>query len=264
MFPSKKLYKFSGFTEYSISALASSSVWFSPIKEMNDPFEAFCTLKQLSFEEKEQQYKELAKTLEDDSSVVDRRYRNNPHEFIAKTESLVNVAFSDLKKRYDSLSVFSASMDTLEFPPYACMLMWSHYGKALSGYCLEFDSEELYSSIKLQNNRIFWGAVDYVATPYEIDPVSLFSSTSYEFIKPILCKHRNWHYEQELRLLSNESGLHRFSKKSLKSIYYGDKMPHGQVNVLRAVVNAFYPDVKIIEVSISKNGYGVELREIKI
>nr|WP_253910862.1 DUF2971 domain-containing protein [Vibrio cholerae] len=142
--------------------------------------------------------------------------------------------------------------------------MWSHYGKALSGYCLEFDAEELYSSIKQHNNCVFWGVVDYISSPHEIEPKSLFSSNEYDYIKPILCKHRNWGYEQELRLLSNINGLHRFSKESLKSIYFGEKMPKGHINILRAIVNTFFPDVKMFEVALCSDGYNVKVQEIKI
>lgn len=255
--PSKRVYKFTSFNDYSISALASSSVWFSSVKELNDPFEAFYVPKKLSEDEKVSQYIKIAQNLENDNDVVVQRYMNNPEDFMRKISCLYEIEQKSRIKKYNSVSVFSTSMDTLERPPYADILMWAHYGNALSGYCLEFDSEKLYKSLKSNDSKLFWGTIIYEPVPYEIEPIDFYQSSNEDYIKPLLYKHRNWINEQELRFISEKNGLHSFSNESLKNIYVGEKMPEGQVNVILALANVYFPDVNVIKVSMSPNGYGI-------
>ena len=75
------------------------------------------------------------------------------------------------------------------------LLMWSHYGDAHRGICLEFSLRNVVMCSAL---GCIYGA------DYPIIPVN--SNTLLDSLKPLLCKSDIWRYENEYRLIAREGG----------------------------------------------------------
>ncbi|MCU8479064.1 DUF2971 domain-containing protein [Vibrio vulnificus] len=275
-FPTDKIYKFSSFTEYSVSALAMSSVWFSRVQDLNDPFEGFVSYVEPQNHDEviTQCIRFAAKSLEEKLSkeaafdLALKRYHQNPEHFISITEQLIKEAQESQKEYLNSLSIYSTSVDIPNYPSphYANMLMWAHYGNGFSGYCLRFSASKFYESIiELNNdNKVTWCTINYVNKLHKVNPLDFLGDAKFDYVKAILCKHEQWNYEGELRFISNSSGLHKYNPEALEAIYIGSKMPLGQRLVLIAIVKAYFLKAKIYEVKIDRTGYNVVADEIKI
>ena len=273
-FPTDRIYKFSSFNNNSISALASSSAWFSKLKTLNDPFEGFVTyIEPQNEDEKITQLIKLgAESLKADTNpqkameVAKQRYLADGDSFIKKMTEFAEELRARREAFFDTLCVFSTSIDIPEYlkPNYANMLMWSHYGHGFAGFCLQFSANKFYSSLKVENPEIVWGTVDYVAEALKLSVLDYLNQDNIEYCQPILTKHEQWSYEGELRFISNIEGLHQYSSEALEVIYVGENMPSGQQKVIKAIAKNYFPKAKVLKVSIHPSGYNVITEEMKI
>ncbi|WP_443088561.1 DUF2971 domain-containing protein [Vibrio cholerae] len=142
--------------------------------------------------------------------------------------------------------------------------MWSHYGNGFSGFCLQFSASKFYRSLKESNPKVAWSTVDYVSSPSKFEFVDYLNPDNIEYCRPILTKHEQWAYEGELRFLSRNEGLHRYSTDALEAIFIGEKMPIGQQKVILAIAKVHFPNTKVLKVCIHPSGYNVLTEEIKI
>ncbi|MGS0693046.1 DUF2971 domain-containing protein [Shewanella sp. 0m-4] len=273
-FPTDRIYKFSSFSDNSISALAEGAVWFSKVKNLNDPFEGFVSY--IEPKDEDEKVTQLIKfgaeflkgkvAPQEALEIATQRYLVDSEVFIEK----MNNSMIELKKQreafFNSLCVFSTTVDIPEYPypNYANMLMWSHYGNGFSGFCLQFSASEFYRSLKVLNPKIAWSTVDYVSEPKNFNILDYLSEDDIEYCRPILTKHEQWDYEGELRFISHNEGLHRYSIDALEAIYIGEKMPLGQQKVILAIASQYFPNVKVLKVCVHPSGYSVITEEIRI
>lgn len=273
-FPSDRLYKFSSFNENSISALASSSVWFSNVSALNDPFEGFVTYDESLSEEKKvaRAIRFAAECIKENTSpeqaleLAMQGYLNGKDEFIERVDDSINTLLNKRKSFIESLCVLSMSADipNYPYPHYANMLMWAHYGSGFSGFCLQFSAQRLYESLKQSQSTLAWSTVDYVDSPKNINILDCLCQDSVKYCRPILTKHEQWSYEGELRFISRREGLHHYSPDALDAIYIGERMPEGKQRVLFAIVKAYFPKAKTFKVGIHQSGYKVVAEEVDI
>jgi hypothetical protein len=275
-FPTNRIYKFSSFNEYSISALADRSAWFSKTKNLNDPFEGFFSLIEPLDEDKKLTLyiKYAAKCLKiklSESEALDaamQLYMEDKDVFTTKVESSIEEMKMQRKSFINNLCVFSTSVDIPSYPTpnYANMLMWSHYGNGFSGFCLQFSASDFYESLKEKNSEsnIAWSTLDYVDKPITIDLFDYLVKDDVNYFKSIQVKHEQWSYEGELRFISKKEGLHQYSSNALESIYIGEKMPIGQQKVIFAIAKVVFPNTKVYIVKVHPSGYNVIAEAIKV
>lgn len=170
----------------------------------------------------------------------------------------------ELKKNYArNLGILSTSADIPDDlrSHVANMLMWSHYGDGLKGFCIHYDAKELYRSLKeLNPNSIFANCkVDYDKKPREIDLLSACGEDDMSYIKALQIKHEQWGSECECRIFCNQVGLRYFSQNSVKSIFIGDKMPSNEEALLIKLTETNYPNAEIKKVKIDKESFGIKV-----
>lgn len=273
-FPTDRIYKFTAFSELSISALADQSAWFSSIKNLNDPFEGFSSYIEPKSESERitRCIKFAAKSLEEKLpantafDVATQKYLQEKNKFIKRIEDSIQDLIRQQKDFLESLCVYSTSVDipSYPYPHVSNMLMWSHYGNGFSGFCMQFSAREFYNSLRYLNKdrAIAWSTVNYASKAVEIDPLDYFDFENKEYGKSALTKHERWDYEGELRFLSKNGGLYRYSPESLQTLYIGSKMPQGQQKIMLAIVKAYFPSAKVKLVSIHPGGYQVFVEDI--
>jgi hypothetical protein len=95
------------------------------------------------------------------------------------------------------------------------LLLWSHYAKAHTGFCVGFD----------ENHVVAWGAasaqgdVNYVS---EAPVFQYFYEPPAEFMrKAMFYKSEDWHAEREFRLVFESPGMKQFPREALREVVLG-------------------------------------------
>ncbi|MEZ4872697.1 MAG: DUF2971 domain-containing protein [Bdellovibrionales bacterium] len=94
------------------------------------------------------------------------------------------------------------------------MLMWSHYTRSHSGFCLEFDVKAL-NECAQSEDKINWVEVDYVE---QVPEYSIFKAPKYSEI--VGKKSKDWEYESEVRALRLPTNYH-FPAEVITGIIFG-------------------------------------------
>ncbi|EKG0006034.1 DUF2971 domain-containing protein [Vibrio cholerae] len=274
-FPTDNLYKFSSFNENSISALAEQSVWFSDLNSLNDPFEVSIRYEVPENEsEKVAQYieavtidreKVLNITREEARNIAEFEYKKDPEGFCRKFEKAIEFVINEHSNFLNSLNVFSTSLDLPdENAHHGNMLMWSHYGMGFTGFCLQFSASKFFKSIQELNSesKIGYCKVDYVTESHVVNPIKYVPYITEDYFRAMQFKHEQWNYEGELRFISGNYGLHKYSHDALTKIYIGFKMPMSKQKVLIAIIRQYFPETQIYRAEIDKQSYKVVAKKI--
>ncbi|EOX4831356.1 DUF2971 domain-containing protein [Vibrio alginolyticus] len=275
-----KLYKFRQVDTYSLSGLSNNSIWFSDLKDFNDPFEG--------------------------SYVLDNQLSDSKWEEVLKVFTLKpveEVGAKSQQEMFDSLGITDGGKDkkdllskmmerdfnealigTIHSSKVVCMsqsskhhdplfenLMWSHYTDGLRGFCLVFDKERLLRSFWENDYKLRPSEVEYQDAPLTIS-VTDFTNSRYflnqsdnddlieKVTRTISMKSKSWSYEQELRLLSLEKhGGHCYEPSVLEQIVIGDKMPKDQQKLVVGTARSANPDIKVKLARLKKNTYQLEI-----
>lgn len=180
-----KVYKYYSFDshEYWKWPLLQKLLFFSRYSAFNDPYEFHFKLnKEGSFETK---IKFLKEGNPESEHIQNLKTEKDVENYLKELNT--DFAYSGMKTFFNSFGLcsFSKTPDVL--------LMWSHYSKGHTGFCLEFDTEKLDACAEGED-KINWVNVEYVSTVPEL---SIFSSPTFD--KYLKFKSDCWSYEQEVR-----------------------------------------------------------------
>ncbi len=241
---SNKLYKYRCFNEFTENIILNSSLYFSPVKNFNDPFDCRLSFKQEYSQNEIQEYflkmkenEELVPSIEDiikkfgkskDFYKFQKKYYN---QFVS------NIGILSLSKNYKNI------------------LMWSHYADNHKGLIFEFET-----SHKLNSPSSCF--LNYLETgPLKIDYKDKYELLSYAtdkeiladvIMKLLLTKYSAWEYENEYRVIDTKhQGEKKFRKEELISIIFG--------------ANALTPQIERMISLCRNNGFShVEFKKAKI
>ncbi|MDP2335163.1 MAG: DUF2971 domain-containing protein [Bacteroidota bacterium] len=124
--------------------------------------------------------------------------------------------FEIFKDRILKAGIFSLSVSKEPLN----LLLWSHYANSHKGFCIEYDLDVLTQ----YNNEVntFW--VNY-SDKIPVFKPKLFLGKDNEVIRHFTgFKSKYWKYENEFRLLYDNSGLQDYEHKAVRSIYFGIRM----------------------------------------
>lgn len=231
-----------------IDILRQGMIRFSPVEELNDPFEALPSITYFTDKKWELFYKIVEKISREKRDPTPKeediiyscipQEHNNIEEFFTSED----YTFSDkrffqleeykkkLRKHISKFGVLSLiSSDDVSpnisivigYPndPRRNLLMWSHYTNAHKGFVIEFRDGFINSSPQ----KVIYTNERPILTFEDIDN---FVPSSY------LIKSREWEYENEYRAFARLSeaeesqySLFKFDKTKVKSVTLGCKMP---------------------------------------
>lgn len=187
--------------QYTNNIILNSSLYFSPIKDFNDPFDCRLSYRQeYSKKEIRQYFIEFLERHPGKFRLKDlmKKYGKN-NDFI----SYKNNSTNELISRIGVLSLSTK---------HNSILMWSHYSNNHTGLVFEFNTLKNTSCFALQCE------VDYSKT-YEL---LSYAKERSERLKLALTKHEDWKYESEYRILDAEyQGEKKFDKSELTKIIFG-------------------------------------------
>ncbi|NOQ30448.1 MAG: DUF2971 domain-containing protein [Helicobacteraceae bacterium] len=210
-----KLYKYRSFNdEFLKNIIINSSLYYSPIKYFNDPFDC-----RLSFRDK--YTNKERKSYLTKASLRNPQYgKQNIKDMMAfyTNDKLVKMMKNVNNQLIDSIDVLSLSTN------YKSVLMWSHYANSHNGLAFEFEP-------------LHYDNYDCLHQPKKVDYDEKYELLSYlesddgsELVKLMLTKHIDWKYEDEYRCTDIEfQGEKKFHKDELKSILFGLNTTNKQI-----------------------------------
>lgn len=109
-------------------------------------------------------------------------------------------------------------------------LMWSHYARSHTGFCIGFD-DKIIDSIEDWQCK---GDVRYSDT---VPVFNYYTQTEKDYIKSIfLNKSSIWKYEQEFRIVTDGHGVKKFDKSLVKEVIIGCQAPKELDNFVRNLI----------------------------
>lgn len=278
-----RLFKFVTADEDRLRSLENNQVYFSSIDQLNDPFEfaANYSSKGVSDELRIITYAHTIKAsrnvpiskarklaLQEQESMGIKSFRESIDDLIYER------CQKDIEQLRSSHFVLSLSKahpkdhDKVYPSPLTRMEMWGHYANGLKGICITYDRSKLAKSISQLNNRKI-GSKDvkyqeelpvvYVKTLHD-DVVNSTDNFLNQISDAFCTKFVSWRIENELRLISQQHGLHSHSEESILEVYVparDKKLVHRVVSILNK--KAHKP--KLLLVELKKTRYGVDVYE---
>lgn len=172
-----------------LASLLNDELHASTIKELNDPFEG-----KIIYQDMVEKLQMISEYLKNDFPIV-----KNFYDLIGKRET-------------QGIYALSRAWDD--------ELLWAHYASEHRGYCIEYDVD--YLQRFYLPHFVTEINVEYITKPKKISDELLFITTPLRIIQALNgLKSKAWEYEQELRLVFDESGLKQYDTRALKSITFG-------------------------------------------
>jgi len=203
-----KLYKYRSFNDdFLNNIIINSSLYYSPIKYFNDPFDCRLSFRNKYTKEERKHY--LTKAFKRNpnlAKMVDTKTALNSNS----NNEILKLHKQGLRKLIDNIGVLSLSTN------YKSILMWSHYSNSHNGLVFEFEP-------------LNYDTYDCLYQPKKVDYDEKYELLSYlesddgsELTKLMLTKHIDWKYENEYRCIDIDfQGEKKFHKNELKSILFG-------------------------------------------
>lgn len=213
-----KLYQFRRFSIYAIANLLNNEITLSSPKTMNDVFDSLI-------------YQWLG------SPIYGASARHKKH-------------LKPYKQSFDDYRIACFCEDCTEKNQYAIQnnLMWSHYADEHQGFCVEyvFHSEDFKRDefAEMTASRLFKMNYWDPAIDGPIDFTRLQSDNTLTSATAFLTKHKNWSYENEVRLLQYkpQDGALRVQYKlcdrtKVSAIYFGYRCPEESIQIIKELLS---------------------------
>ncbi|EEQ10949.1 hypothetical protein ymoll0001_2550 [Yersinia mollaretii ATCC 43969] len=268
-------YKYRSVNQQTLEMLINREVYFASPDQLNDPLDAKIDINA--------HYQKIV-----------RKYDPNISEEFNRKAFLLNLLNSkkvtledgtekrlnDLVQEFiTSLGIFSLSKTASD------ALLWSHYGGAHKGLCLEFESDEISSKDVFSRGEIAYKQKPIYEEVFEellldfgnfVKPWEKDSSYSDEVADKfytkqlsdlidanLYVKSEKWKYEEEYRLVSNKAGKIKFNASALKKIILGIHTSSYDINTIKNILtHPQYEHVKLMRVSKNPNGFDFNIVEI--
>ncbi|GMM85145.1 DUF2971 domain-containing protein [Pseudoalteromonas sp. MTN2-4] len=261
------VYKFRQVNDFSLNNLADGQLYFAHYESFNDPFE--CKYKLIRSTDEELKSYAINVALKNNDNDIDRattQVNIITEKFdgaLRYIEDHAGKAFNNsLDNHKNNIGILSL---THEQDAFKGLFFWSMYADGGRGFCLEFDYFELKDSINNLNNTKTAG--DFVRYKENVIDIQM-AKISHEYVNAKLVeifttKHTTFSHEKEFRMVSiNGIGNFRYSKKALKKIIIGERMPKDERVKLIKLRDEHYPDTEILLAKIHTSDYKIELANL--
>lgn len=249
-------YKFHTYNENLESILENGQLWFSNVKDFNDPYEGIFRykIKNLNNDELKRFVEEenVGRTKLEITKKL-KEYKENPLEL----QRRFNKPFVHVQNN-NGICCFAHAKNKRN------MLMWAHYANANKGVCLGFsDTLKLFSSDGLVNGILNGNAtspeiVNYIQNYPIRNP---FDPNRHRFQDLLKTKFSIWEYECEYRAITPKKGLYSFEKSLLKEVIFGYKMEEANRKRIIEIIsqNSDLSHIKLFEVKLSRSRFRLRI-----
>jgi hypothetical protein len=186
-----KGYKYRSASDLQLKTLSSNKIWLPVKAKLNDPCEGYF-----------------------DDSEFTNFFQSNPN--ISEDSKRI---FTELRDAIDRKGIFSLSQDICND------LLWAHYGDEHQGFAIEYDLDLMCETF---NYSIFTQVIKVNVNYSNTPPIlRLKDYKNQEAVIECLIgtKSESWKYEQEVRLVFEQTGELTIDDKAITAIYFGLRMP---------------------------------------
>ena len=213
-----------------LSYLEDELLRFTQPGDLNDPFE--CLPKKPSAEELNNLINSLIPKNASKEAELIVRTKFDSHY-------LDELYKAQCEKVNEDIGIFSLSKD------WKSSLMWAHYTESHKGYCVGFDSDHIFFSDYLSENKENFKSIKEVIYSEKRVEIPMILGQVQDYYEPYITKSVDWIYEEEIRLLTNLKSRDKFEKKKPFDLYLF-KVPHSAINEIILGANIESDNEKVI------------------
>ena len=231
----QKLYKYRSFDKNTELIFKNHKLWFSAAIAFNDPFD--CQIQDQGGYTRNEIIGYLISRggldAAEAAKIVDAQF-NSPFFFPSLLEKVKELILGS-----KGILSLSAVPDNI--------LMWSHYSTSHTGFALGFEllkDVQFFNAPLRVNYSPDYPVFKYLLEPDKIAPVGLGTKSDV------------WGYEEEIRILKNNTGLHSFAKSCLVEVVLGCRIDPSNETLIRGYLNAYgYGHVVVRKAQVSSSKY---------
>jgi len=277
------LFKYREVNKLSINNLLNDSVWLSNPIEFNDPYDSSFTYNfalfgvksfnknvdnflsnssRSEFSKKEiQRIKQSKDSFQEINSIIRESAKPEERINLDKIEELLlDKMQKDLYQDFNiqiKNSLRVCSFSTIN----NSLLMWSHYAKNHTGFCIEYDIGSLkYDSLQRQLYPIIYTDILFDTTKYH--NVDLKDKNNLYMMLSALYKSKEWQYEKEWRLIIHGGvNIENHPMPKPKAIYLGSQINNDNKEELIKI--AKYKNISIFQMELDSSKFKLNIKIIK-
>jgi len=273
------LFKYREVNKFSINNLLNDSVWLLNPTEFNDPYDSSFTYDFTSYGVKnvdkflsnystaEFSKKEIQriKQCEDSFQEMNLIIRENakPEEKIM-LDKIGKLLLSKMQKNlYQDFNIqIKNSFRICSFSTInTSLLMWGHYAKNHTGFCIEYDTGSLeYNSLQRQLYPIIYTDTLFDTTKYQ--NIDLKDMNNLHLMLSALYKSKEWQYEKEWRLIIHGGiNIENHIMPKPKAIYLGSQINNDNKEELVKI--AKYKNIPIFQMELDSNKFKLNIKTMQ-
>lgn len=258
-----RVYKFREFSKQNIAALENQYLWFSEPTLFEDDSEGSYTFDDKITDTELVNFGKKA-LIEDGypariaEALILRKVLNGDYfTFIRQKINTLHIDFSTYSNSMNHLSTVGRLATRPDVNMAANDFMWKNYGGALTGFCIEFCSERLLTSLKERNpkSKIMFGKVNYTDEIPNRNLSEDIDDLLIKYVKHYFRKQNNYIDEFECRFSSCLSGKHFYRSECVENIYFGSEMSTLDRKKLEDIISRKYPNASVFILFRGKNSY---------
>jgi len=265
----QRLYKYQPDNAYTIDILRNNELYFSFIKELNDPFD--CRVNLVLPTNKEQW----------EAHIKKHRIEENVARNTIKLLEALNYDTEKIKLLYEKSNFSTITLYCLS-EIRDNILMWSHYSNSHKGICIGFETVIDQNSLCIRTddptlnnhtNPMYHRTLPVSKVKYQNncpEPYDFLVSDNNHLYELFKTKSIDWQYEQERRIiipyLEIKKRLIRYDKSALKEVIFGYKASAEFIQHVMKLIEDEYTskgyNVDVLQCSIDRNEYRLNITKI--
>ncbi|MEX2478318.1 MAG: DUF2971 domain-containing protein [Gracilimonas sp.] len=229
-----KAYKYRGinFFERDLRSLEGNYFWAPTYNNLNDPFETLL----------------LDDDFKKQSKMLDRLFGR-----------ISNISTKEIEKSFSKVTGLRFKMGIYSLSKtYKHELLWAHYGEAHKGFCIEYDLDRLIENIY---QTVYHFDVEYSNQPPSLDWKDFTYQNELSILKKISgTKSNAWGYEEEIRLVTDESEKQFYEYDAVTAIYFGHRMSKENKALIMSKMKG--RGIRYFDIKLKENSYELIREEV--
>ena len=246
-----KLYKYKEINDFSKRILIDKKIWYAIPTSFNDPFDCGIDLSlNMSLKEKVEVLKNRMNQEGWTKEKIEQQLNlsfDQCGRLNDKAENNILKIRDDIQKKRDNAGVLSLSASNNK------MLMWSHYTKGHTGFCIEFEVDKKSNSIS---------EVKYKEDIPQYTLHDIFIKKNATVFDLLITKHIGWKYEKEYRIILDKGNIAYDLPGKITSVIFGLKTTSKDIEEVKKIAILNYPDIQFKKCTKSQNKFEILIENL--
>lgn len=239
------LFRYRQDNENTLNEIEGNYIYFSTNEKLNDPFDANHKFINISEDLKEinNLYYSIISQYPNNKvkKYLEKIYKNNPNDFR-------ELVLSHMKPFFQKFGIACFSMSQVN------MVLWATYANNFQGICIQYN---------IDLDKDFFEYIRPVEYVEKMEKINYLPENEFEAQKNLFYKKLEiWKYENELRLVKEESGKHKINPNSIRSIAFGLRVKKEFKEKITKIVSQNNNHIKLYTSELLEDSYGLRFTQI--